>query len=117
VFAFIAGLVMVSAAYAPLANEYVARMSNDVLYWVNMVSAALDNATLVALEVHSMPLDRAREIIIALLVSGGMLIPGNVPNIVSAGALNIRSAAWARIGVPVGLVLLGLYFAVLKALG
>jgi predicted cation transporter len=117
VFAFIAGLVLISHAYGPIANEYVSKMSNDLLFWANTVSAALDNATLVALEVHSMTLPRAREAILALLVSGGMLIPGNIPNIVSAGALRIGSAAWAKIGVPIGLVMLGIYFAVLKLVG
>jgi len=46
-----------------------------------------------------------------------LLIPGNFPNIVSAGTLKIRSAAWAKIGVPMGLVMLGIYFAVIKLLG
>jgi predicted cation transporter len=35
---------------------------------------------------------------------------------VSAGALRIGSAAWAKIGVPMGLVVLGIYFAVIKLL-
>ena len=106
VFAFIAGLVMISDAYGPIANEYVAKMSNDLLFWANTVSAALDNATLkVALEVHRMTLPRAREAILALLVSGGMLIPGNIPNIVNAGgAQNPGSAEWAKTGVPMGLM-------------
>jgi predicted cation transporter len=117
VFAFIAGLVLISDAYTPIANEYVAKMSNDLLFWANTVSAALDNATLVALEVHKMTLPRAREAILALLISGGMLIPGNIPNIVSAGALKIGSVEWAKTGLPMGLILLGIYFAVLKALG
>jgi len=117
VFAFIAGLVMISSAYGPIANEYVSKMSNDLLFWANTVSAALDNATLVALEVHGMTLPRAREAILSLLVSGGMLIPGNIPNIVSAGAFRIRSAAWAKIGVPMGLIMLGIYFAVIKLVG
>jgi predicted cation transporter len=116
VFAFIAGLVMISSAYGPIANEYVSKMSNDLLFWANTVSAALDNATLVALEVHSMTLIRAREAILSLLISGGMLIPGNIPNIVSAGALRIGSGAWAKIGVPMGLVMLGIYFALIKLL-
>lgn len=114
VYAFMAGLVLVSKAYAPVAARFVDAVSNDALFWINTVSAALDNATLVALEVHQMPLPRAREAIIALLVSGGMLIPGNIPNIVSAGALKIGSGSWARIGVPIGLIGLGIYFAVLK---
>ena len=117
VFAFITGLVLISSAYGPIANEYVSKMSNDLLFWANTVSAALDNATLVALEVHNMTLPRAREAILALLVSGGMLIPGNIPNIVSAGALRIGSAAWAKIGVPMGLIMLGIYFAVIKLVG
>jgi predicted cation transporter len=117
VFAFIAGLVLISHAYGPIANEYIDKMSNDLLFWVNTVSAALDNATLVALEVHGMSLPRAREAILSLLISGGMLIPGNIPNIVSAGALRIGSATWAKIGVPMGLVLLGIYFAVIKFVG
>jgi predicted cation transporter len=56
----------------------------------------------------------AREAILALLISGGMLIPGNIPNVVSAGALRIGSTEWARVGVPMGLVLMGIYFAVIK---
>jgi predicted cation transporter len=116
VYAFIAGLVLVSNAYATLASQYVPAMHNAVLFWANMVSAALDNATLVALEVHSMSVPRAREAILALLISGGMLIPGNIPNIVSAGALRIGSVAWARVGVPMGLLLLGIYFALLQVL-
>jgi predicted cation transporter len=116
VYAFVAGLVLISNAYAPLATRVVATLSNDALFWANTVSAALDNATLVALEVHDMTLPRAREAILALLISGGMLIPGNIPNIVSAGALRIGSLEWARLGVPMGLVMLGIYFAVLKML-
>ncbi|MHB8383018.1 MAG: DUF1646 family protein [Candidatus Binataceae bacterium] len=114
VYGFIAGLVLVSHAYAPLAVGIVARLSNDALFWANTVSAALDNATLVALEVHNMSLPRAREAILALLISGGMLIPGNIPNIVSAVPLKIGSVAWARIGIPIGLIGLGIYFALLK---
>jgi predicted cation transporter len=116
-FAFIAGLVLLGDACGPIANEYVSKMSNDLLFWANTVSAALDNATLVALEVHRMTIPRAREAILALLVSGGMLIPGNIPNIVSAASLRIGSVAWAKIGVPMGLGMLGIYFALIKLLG
>jgi predicted cation transporter len=116
VYAFIVGLVLVSNAYADLASEYVPIMADAALYWANTVSAALDNATLVALEVHSMSMARARAAILALLISGGMLIPGNIPNIVSAGALRIGSVAWAKVGIPMGLVMLGIYFALLRVL-
>jgi predicted cation transporter len=117
VYVFVVGLVLVSNAYAPLAARFVPLLSDAVLYWVNTLSAVLDNATLVALEVHRMAPERARDAIIALLLSGGMLIPGNIPNIVSAGALRIGSMAWARIGLPIGAIMLGIYFAVLMVAG
>jgi predicted cation transporter len=116
VYLFVAGLVLVSYAYAQIATRLVSAVSNDALFWINTLSAVLDNATLVALEVHDMSLPRAREAIIALLVSGGMLIPGNIPNVISAGALRIGSGAWARVGIPIGLAGLGIYFAVLKVM-
>jgi predicted cation transporter len=116
VYVFIAGLVLVSHAYEPVVTRFVQALSNNSLFWMNTISAVLDNATLVSLEVHDMTPPRARAAIIALLVSGGMLIPGNIPNIVSAGPLKIGSTAWARIGVPIGLIGLGLYFFALRAL-
>jgi len=39
-----------------------------------------------------------------------MLIPGNIPNIISAGKLGITSSEWAKLGVPMGLVMMGIYF-------
>jgi predicted cation transporter len=83
-------------------------------FWVNTISAALDNATLVAVEFHSISRERALAALISLLVSGGMLIPGNVPNIVCANKLGMRSSEWARTGLPTGLIMLGIYFAVLR---
>jgi len=35
-----------------------------------------------------------------------MLIPGNIPNIIAAHALHITSTEWARLGVPLGLILM-----------
>ncbi|HEY2525861.1 MAG TPA: DUF1646 family protein [Candidatus Binataceae bacterium] len=117
VYCFIAGLVLVGEAFGPLAARYVPTLGHSALFWANSVSAAMDNATLVALEMHPMDPARAREAIIALLVAGGMLIPGNIPNIVAAGALRIGAAAWAKIGIPMGLALLGIYFALLRSVG
>jgi predicted cation transporter len=117
VYVFVAALVLVSHAFSDLALRYVPLLSREQLFWANTVSAVMDNATLVALEVHSMDPTRAREAIIALLVAGGMLVPGNIPNIVAAAALRIRAAGWAKIGLPMGLVLLGIYFALLEVAG
>jgi predicted cation transporter len=48
-----------------------------------------------------------------LLISGGMLIPGNIPNIVAAGRLGISSSEWARVGLITGIPLMALCFLVL----
>jgi predicted cation transporter len=48
-----------------------------------------------------------------LLVAGGMLIPGNIPNIVAAGRLKITSKEWAKLGVSIGLVIMVIYFLIL----
>jgi predicted cation transporter len=116
IFAFIAGLTLIGEACAPFASRYVGKLSDGSLFWANMVSAALDNATLVAIEFHQIDRGRAQAALLSLLVSGGMLIPGNVPNIVCANRLSMHSSEWARVGLPFGIIMLGIYFAVLSAL-
>jgi predicted cation transporter len=48
-----------------------------------------------------------------LLISGGMLIPGNIPNIVAASRLGITSREWAGHGLRIGALLLILCFGAL----
>jgi predicted cation transporter len=113
IFMFIAGLILIGKACAPLASRYLDKLSDEALFWTNIISAALDNSTLVAVEFQHISRDRALAALLSLLASGGMLIPGNVPNIVCANKLGMRSSEWARTGLPIGLVMLGIYFAVL----
>jgi predicted cation transporter len=111
VFAFIAGLVLLGEGFRPLVVWYFTRISPPALYWLNMVSAVLDNATLTAIEVGpAMTLPQITGIVMGLSIAGGMLIPGNIPNIVAAGRMKIGMKAWARVGVPVGLAVLAVYF-------
>ena len=42
-----------------------------------------------------------------------MLIPGNIPNIISAGKLGITSKEWARLGLPLGFVSMVIYYVIL----
>jgi predicted cation transporter len=42
-----------------------------------------------------------------------MLIPGNIPNIISAGKIGITSKEWAKIGIPVGIVTMIIYFVII----
>ncbi len=48
-----------------------------------------------------------------LVIAGGILIPGNIPNIISAGKIGITSKEWAKIGIPVGIITMMIYFAVI----
>ena len=65
----------------------------------------LDNATLAAAEIGpSLTEVQIKSALLGLLISGGMLIPGNIPNIIAAHALHIKSTEWARLGVPLGLM-------------
>jgi len=52
--------------------------------------------------------------VIDLAAFCSMLVQGNLPNIVAAEKLGIKSREWARIAVPTGLVLMGGYFVLLS---
>lgn len=114
VYLFVMALVLLGEGFKPIIDRFVIQLDARILYWINMVSAILDNATLTAAEVDvHMTVVQVRAVLMGLLISGGMLIPGNIPNIIAANKLGIRSRTWARIGIPLGLVLLVLYFTVL----
>lgn len=114
VYLFVMALTLLGAGFEPFIERYLLDLSPLVLYWINMISAVLDNATLAAAEISpSMNEPTITAILLGLLVSGGMLIPGNIPNIIAAGKLNITSLEWARFAVPVGLVAMVAYFAVI----
>ncbi|RLI83760.1 MAG: cation transporter [Archaeoglobales archaeon] len=114
VYIFVSALILLGKGLSPLAVWFFSKVPPEGLYWLNTISAILDNATLVAVEIEpEMSLMQIKSALISLLISGGMLIPGNIPNIVSAGRLKIRMKDWARIGLPIGIVLLAFYFTVL----
>jgi predicted cation transporter len=107
VYVFVMALIFLGAGFKPLIDAYLSRMSSQALFWVNMVSAVLDNATLAAAEIGpSLTEVQIKSALLGLLISGGMLIPGNIPNIIAAHALHIKSTEWARLGVPLGLILM-----------
>jgi len=114
IFLFVVALELLGAGFKPIIDTYVIHMGNGILYWLNMISAILDNATLAAAEISvKMSLKQITAILMGLLISGGMLIPGNIPNIVSAQKLKIRSKEWAKLGLPLGLVIMAVYYVVL----
>ncbi|WP_292376967.1 DUF1646 family protein [Methanosarcina sp. UBA411] len=114
VYLFIMALTFLGDGFKPIIVEYFIQIPSGVLYWVNMVSAILDNATLAAAEIGpAMSELQIKSILMGLLIAGGMLIPGNIPNIISAGKLGITSKEWARLGVPMGLITMAIYFVII----
>ncbi|WP_102274020.1 DUF1646 family protein [Cytobacillus massiliigabonensis] len=118
IYLFVMGLTLLGSGFEPFIEKYLLDLSPYVLYWINMISAVLDNATLAAAEISpSMDAPTIKAILLGLIISGGMLIPGNIPNIIAAGKLNITSKEWARFGVPVGLITMVVYFIVILIFG
>jgi predicted cation transporter len=114
VYLFIMALVFLGEGFKPLILEYIVQIPAEGLYWVNTVSAVLDNATLAAAEIEpSLSEIQIKSALMALLIAGGMLIPGNIPNIIAAGKMGITSKEWARYGLPLGFVLMVIFFIIL----
>jgi len=112
VYLFVMALIFLGQGFKPVVVTFVSQIPHQGLYWLNMLSAVLDNATLAAAEIDpSLTLLQIKSALLGLLIAGGMLIPGNIPNIICAGKLKIKSAEWARFGVPLGvLVMIGYFF-------
>ena len=114
VYFFVMALIFLGQGFKPLIDMYISKIPSAALYWINITSAILDNATLTAAEIGpSMSLNQINSALLGLLIAGGMLIPGNIPNIISAGKLKIKSRDWAAIGVPAGFAVMLIYFVVI----
>jgi len=102
----------------PLIEWFLIKVPALALYWINIISAVLDNATLTAIEINAqMVLPKIVAVVMGLLIAGGMLVPGNIPNIVAAGRLKISMKEWAKFGIPIGIVMLVVFFVILLAGG
>jgi len=111
VYLFIMALIFLGKGFKPIIDTYISKMPYQGLYWLNMLSAIVDNATLTAAEIGpSMGILQIKSALMGLLIAGGMLIPGNIPNIIAAGKLKIKSSEWAKFGVPIGLIAMLVYF-------
>lgn len=114
IYLFIMALVFLGEGFTPLILTYIPHTPAEILYWFNIVSAILDNATLASAEISPAlnPL-QIKGALMALLAAGVILIPGNIPNIIAAGKLKISSKEWAKIGIPIGLTAMGIYFLII----
>ena len=116
VYVFVVALVFLGDGLKPLAMKTITHLSAGWLYWINMLSAVLDNATLAAIEVTPVIDDHTLTfLLMSLVISGGMLIPGNIPNIICASKLGIKSKEWVKAAFGLGIVLMIAYFFILMA--
>lgn len=111
VYLFVLALLLLGEGFKLFVNLYVNKLSAFTLYFINISSSILDNATLTACEISpSMSIFKIKVALLSLLVSGGMLIPGNIPNIISAERLGIGMKEWAKFGIPIGIIFLVLFY-------
>ncbi len=111
IYLFVAALHLISTGLRPFAQSTVAHLSGKILFWANSASVIIDNATLAAIEVTpTVTMANLTFMVMGLVAFGSMLVQGNLPNIVAAEKLGIKSREWARVAVPVGIVLTVVYF-------
>ncbi|MGX9134148.1 DUF1646 family protein [Rummeliibacillus sp. JY-2-4R] len=114
IYLFVMALTFLGAGFEPFIEAYLLDLSPLIMYWINMASAVLDNATLAAAEISpAMDSTTIKDVLMGLLISGGMLIPGNIPNIIAAGKLKITSVEYARFAFPIGLAAMVIYFVIM----
>lgn len=106
VYIFVFALVLLGHSFEPVVDRYIAHLSPEALYLFGSTSAFLDNATLTAAIITpEMDIEQIKSFLVSLLISGGFLIPGNVPNIVIAYINKIGFREWAVKSIPLGLPL------------
>jgi len=114
IFMFIVALELLGSGFKPFIDKYVVKLGDKLLFWINIISAALDNATVAAAEITpSLSTSQIKAILLSLLASGGILIQGNIPNIIAANKLEIKSKEWVKLGLPLGLISLLAFYLLL----
>ncbi len=114
VYLFVMALTLLGEGLRPFALRTVSHLSANWLYWINTSSAVLDNATLAAIEITHDISDRSLTfLLMSLVVSGGLMIPGNIPNIICASKLGIKSKEWVQHAWKIGLVFMTGFFLLL----
>jgi len=104
IYAFIFALTILGASYNILVDRYIKYFSPELMYLFGSISAIVDNATLTAAIISSeLSILQIKSFLISLLIAGGFLIPGNVPNIVMSNIHKIRYIEWAREAIPLGI--------------
>lgn len=116
-FAALCGLILLGAGVLPALEGSLRGVPPWALYWMNIVSAFLDNGVLAAVEFDpGMLQDQLRFAYCGLLAADPLLVIAGAPNLVAADRLGISPRQWASVGIPVGLALYVCCFLSLAAL-
>jgi len=115
VYLFVLALVMLGESFSVLVELYFSRLSPDHYYLIGVISSFVDNATLAAAMVgpelsHSDVL----YFVLSMLISGGFLVPGNIPNIIIASRVGIGFRDWAACALKIGVAVYVAVYLVLK---
>ncbi|MEM3035738.1 MAG: DUF1646 family protein [Thermoplasmata archaeon] len=115
IYIFVFSLVLLGSSFDLIVMNYIVHLSPSLMYLFGATSAFLDNATLTAAIISpSMGIMQIKSFIISLLISGGFLIPGNVPNIVIAYTHKISFKEWAKIALPIGIPFFIIFFFIIN---
>jgi len=105
VYLFIFALVLIGESYKIIVELYLKDLPSMYMYLFGSISAIVDNATLTATVIDpELSLLQIKSFLISLLIAGGFLIPGNIPNIVMANIHKIEFREWAREAIPIGII-------------
>ncbi|MVT13117.1 MAG: DUF1646 domain-containing protein [Euryarchaeota archaeon] len=115
IYIFVFSLTLLGSSFTLIVENYIIGISPQLMYFFGLTSAFLDNATLTAAIITpSMSLLQIKSFLISLLISGGLLIPGNVPNIVIAYTHKISFKEWAKIAIPIGIPIFIIMFIIIN---
>src|SRR5699024_2755246 len=117
IFLFVMALTFLGAGFQAFIERFLLDLNPLIVYWINMVSAVVDNATLAAAEISpAMNEVTIRDILLGLFITGGMLIPGNKPNIIVAGKVTKASLEDAKFAFLVGIVTMLIFVMVILSI-
>lgn len=114
IYIFVFSLTLLGSSFTVIVEKYIIGLSPTLMYLFGASSSFLDNATVAAAIISpQMSVFQIKSFLISLLISGGFLIPGNVPNIVIAHTHNISFKEWAKLALPIGIpILIAMFFMV-----
>lgn len=115
IYIFVFSLTLLGSSFTVIVEKYIIGLSPTLMYLFGASSSFLDNATLTAAIIApQMSVFQIKSFLVSLLISGGFLIPGNVPNIVIAYTHNISFKEWAKLALPIGIPIFFAMFIVLN---